>query len=184
MVVGGRGAGDVVDQAGLVAGKAIKPALTAHQFQGQANQPGAQHLGRTDHIDQGLQSAGRGQGAGGVEPTTEQPGQGAGLNGGRVVIATLHHRQGGFADGEHIVGLDQIAGVAAQHGFWVVEHAEQVGADWQHAAAVAVAPARRLGRYGRGLLQRHQHAIAAMEAAEGAVVDPENFQPEGVEQLV
>lgn len=90
----GRGAGDVVDQAGLVAGKAIKPALTAHQFQGQANQPGAQHLGRTDHIDQGLQAAGGGQGAGGVEPTTEQPAQGTGLNGGRVVIATLHHRQG------------------------------------------------------------------------------------------
>ena len=119
-----------------------------------------------------------------MEPTTEQPGQGAGLNGGRVVIATLHHRQGGFADGEHIAGLDQLAGVAAQHGFGVVEHAEQVGANWQHAAAISLPPAGRLGRYGSGLLQRHQHAIAAMEAAEGAVVDPENFQPEGVEQLV
>ena len=119
-----------------------------------------------------------------MEPTTEQPGQGAGLNCGRVVIATLHHRQGCFADGEHIAGLNQLAGVAAQHGFWVVEHAEQMGANRQHAAAIAVAPVGVYGGQGCGHLQRHQHAIAAMEAAEGAVVDPENFKPEGVEQLV
>ena len=79
-----------------------------------------------------------------------------------MVVATLYHRQGGFADGEYVAGLDQIAGVAAQHCFGIVEHAEQMGANRQHAAAVAFTPARRLRRDWGGLLQRHKHAIAAL----------------------
>ena len=99
-----------------------------------------------------------------------------------MVVAALHHRQGRFANGEHIAGQQQAAGVVAQHLGRIVEHAQQVGANWQHLAGVALAPegAGRGDRFGPA--QGDQQAIAALQAAEGAVIHPVDVEPEGVEQ--
>jgi len=100
-----------------------------------------------------------------------------------VVVAALHHRQGGLTDGQDITGLEHRTGVVAEHVGGIVEGSEQMGADGQHAAAITLAPiaARALG--GGGTAQGNEHPIALLEATEGAVVDPEDLQPEGVEQL-
>ena len=118
-----------------------------------------------------------------MEHPAEQPGQGRGLHRARVVVAALHHRQGRFADGEHITGQQQAAGVVAQHLGRIVEHPQQVGANRQHQAGVALAP-KGAGRGDRfGPAQGDQQAIAALQAAEGAVIHPVDVEPEGVEQV-
>ena len=81
-----------------------------------------------------------------MEHPAEQAGQHAGRQVGRMLVAPLHYRQGGFADGEHVSGLNKPAGITAQHGFGVVQHAEQVGAHRQYPAAIALAPTGCLSR--------------------------------------
>jgi protein subunit release factor B len=54
LVVGGCGAGDVVDQTSLVAGQAIKDPFDTNHLEGGSGQPGHQHLGRPDDVDEGL----------------------------------------------------------------------------------------------------------------------------------
>ena len=128
LVVGGGGAGHIVDQAGLISSQPVEPTLAAHDLQGRAHQPGNQHLGWPHHIDQRLKPAGRGQAAGGMEHPAELASQERGFNVGGMVVAALNHRQRGFANGEHIAWADQATGVALQHLLGVIEHAEQVGA--------------------------------------------------------
>ena len=134
-----------VDQAGPLTGKAIEPALGAHQLQRGAQQPGAEHPGGAHVVDQGLQAAGGGQGAGGVKHPAEQPRQRGGLQVGGVVVAALHHRQGGLTDGEHVARLQHGSGVMAQHLGGIVEGSEQMGADRQHRAAITAAPTGGVG---------------------------------------
>ena len=118
-----------------------------------------------------------------MEHPAEQPRQARRLQIRRVVVAALHHRQRGFTDGEYITRLEHGAGVVAQHLGWIVEGAEQMGADRQHRAAITLAPVGGIWIGGCGAAQRDQHAITLLEAAEGAVVGPEDLQPEGVNQL-
>ena len=99
-----------------------------------------------------------------------------------MVVTTLHHRQGRFANGEHIARQQQGAGVVAQHLGWIVEHAKQVGANRQDLAGIALAPEGARRGDGLGPAQGNQHAIAALEAAKGPVVDPIDVEPEGVEE--
>ena len=58
-----------------------------------------------------------------------------------------------------------------------------MGAQGKHPAALAGAPGRLLRQGRLRTLQRHQNAVASHEATEGAVVDPADVEPEGVEQL-
>ena len=58
-----------------------------------------------------------------------------------------------------------------------------MGADWQHRAAITAAPIGCVGLGRRRTAQGDQHAIALLQPAKGAVIGPENLQPEGVHQL-
>ena len=118
-----------------------------------------------------------------MEHAAEQPCQRGGFHHGGVVVAALHHRQRRFTDREHIARLQHGAGVVAQHLGWIVEGAQQMGADRQHGAVVSLAPlgAGRAG--GCWPAQGDQHAVAALQAAEGSVVHPEDLKPESVQQL-
>ena len=100
-----------------------------------------------------------------------------------MVVAALHHRQRRFTDREHVARLQHGTGVVAQHLGWIVEGAQQMGADRQHGALVPLAPLGAGWAGGRGTAQRDQHAVASLQAAEGAVVHPEDLEPEGVQQL-
>ena len=117
-----------------------------------------------------------------MEGAAKQPGQGRGVHRARVVVAALHHRQGGFADGEDVAGQQQGSGVVAQHGCRIVENPQQVGADRQHLAGITLAPEGVSRGDGLRPAQGNQHAIAALQAAEGAVIHPVDVEPEGVQQ--
>ncbi len=98
------------------------------------------------------------------------------------MVPALHHRQGRLADGEHIAGLKQAAGITLQHRLGIVEHPQQVGAHGQHPTALPLPPLGGVGGQGLGFLEGNEDAVASPEATEGSVVDPVEIDPEGVEQ--
>ena len=96
-------------------------------------------------------------------------------------VTPLDHCDRRFTDGEDVSGLHQVAGVVTQHVDGVVERSEQMGFQREHRTAIA-------GSERCGLLLQHcrstqgnHHSFAARQTAEGAVVDPVHFHPDGVD---
>jgi hypothetical protein len=74
-----------------------------------------------------------------------------------------------------------VAGIGPQHLDRVIEWAEQMGADRQHGATLALAEHDLIRLQHRWAAQWHHHALAALQASERAIVHPLHLGPERVD---
>ena len=98
-----------------------------------------------------------------------------------MAVAPLDHSHGGFADGEDVAGLHQIGGIGAQDVNGVIQGPEQVGAKGQDTAAFPLAEVDLIGLQGFRTRQGNQHALTALQTAEGSVIRPVGIHPEAVD---